>query len=304
MSTLPPPAAHDLDALQGVPLIRRRRLGRGLAGSAILALAIWLVVGAIQNKSFGWDVIGHYFLNVEILRGLGLTLWLTALVAVLGFALGIPLALMRLSGNPVLQATSAAYVWFFRSVPLLVQLLFWYNIGYLVPVITLKIPFGPTLLSVASRDLISALTAAIIGLTCHEAAYAAEIVRGGLNSVGRGVIEAAQVLGLPRGTIFWRVILPQALPSIIPAAGNLVVGTLKGTSIVSVIAVSDLLYSAQLIYNQNYQIVPLLMVATLWYVVATSALGLLQRFLERRYAASGAPGTLRTSVRGSLGADT
>jgi polar amino acid transport system permease protein len=304
MSTLPPMAAHDLDALQGVPLIRRRRLGRGLAGSAILALAVWLVVGAIQNKSFGWDVIGRYFLNAEILQGLGLTLWLTALVAVLGFALGIPLALMRLSGNPVLQATSAAYVWFFRSVPLLVQLLFWYNIGYLVPVITLKIPFGPTLLSVASRDLVSALTAAIIGLTCHEAAYAAEIVRGGLNSVGRGVIEAAQVLGLPRGTIFWRVVLPQALPSIIPGAGNLVVGTLKGTSIVSVIAVSDLLYSAQLIYNQNYQIVPLLMVATLWYVVATSALSLVQRFLERRYAVGGAPGSVRTRIRSSLGVDT
>jgi polar amino acid transport system permease protein len=304
MSTLPPMAAHDLDALQGVPLIRRRRLGRGLAGSAILALAVWLVVGAIQNESFGWDVIGRYFLNGEILQGLGLTLWLTALVAVLGFALGIPLALMRLSGNPVLQATSAAYVWFFRSVPLLVQLLFWYNIGYLVPVITVKIPFGPTLLTVASRDLVSALTAAIIGLTCHEAAYAAEIVRGGLNSVGRGVIEAAQVLGLPRGTIFWRVVLPQALPSIIPGAGNLVVGTLKGTSIVSVIAVSDLLYSAQLIYNQNYQIVPLLMVATLWYVVATSALSLVQRFLEQRYAAGGAPGPVRTRIRSSLGADT
>jgi len=304
MSTLPPSAAHDLDALQDVPLVRRRRLGRSLAGSAILALAVWLVVGAIQNKSFGWDVIGRYFLNGEILQGLGLTLWLTALVAVLGFALGIPLALLRLSGNPVLQATSAAYVWFFRSVPLLVQLLFWYNIGYLVPVITLKIPFGPTLLSVASRDLISALTAAIIGLTCHEAAYAAEIIRGGLNSVGRGVIEAAQALGLSRGTIFWRVILPQALPSIIPGAGNLVVGTLKGTSIVSVIAVSDLLYSAQLIYNQNYQIVPLLMVVTLWYVVATSGLSLLQRFLERRYASSGATGSPRTGIRRSLGADT
>jgi polar amino acid transport system permease protein len=302
MSTLPP-TAHDLDALQDMPLVRRRRLGRGLAGTAILALAVWLAVGAIRNESFGWDVIARYFLNVEILQGLGLTLWLTALVAVLGFALGIPLALMRLSGNPVLHATSAAYVWFFRSVPLLVQLLFWYNIGYLVPVITLKIPFGPTLLSVASRDLISALTAAIIGLTCHEAAYAAEIVRGGLKSVGRGSIEAAQALGVPRGTIFWRVVLPQALPSIIPAAGNLVVGTLKGTSIVSVIAVSDLLYSAQLIYNQNYQIVPLLVVVTLWYVVATSALSLLQRFLERRYASSGAPGSVRT-LRGSLGADT
>jgi polar amino acid transport system permease protein len=267
----------------------------------IIALAVWLLIGAVRNPAFGWDVIGHYFLNTEILQGLGLSLWLTVLVTALGFALGIPLALMRLSGNVVLEATSAAYVWFFRSVPLLVQLLFWYNIGYLVPVITLKIPFGPTLFSVASRDLISALTAAIIGLTCHEAAYAAEIVRGGLRSVGKGSIEAAQSLGLPQTTIFWRVVLPQALPSIIPAAGNLVIGTLKGTSIVSVIAVSDLLYSAQLIYNQNYQIVPLLMVATLWYVVVTSALTLLQRFLERRYGAAGAG---RNKVGSAPGADT
>jgi polar amino acid transport system permease protein len=304
MNTSPPSVAHDLDALQSLPLVRRRRVGRGLAGLAILILAAWLVAGAVRNPAFGWDIIGHYFLDAGILRGLGLTLWLTVLVSVLGFVFGIPLALMRLSGNPVLQATSAAYVWFFRSVPLLVQLLFWYNIGYLVPVITLKIPFGPTLLSIASRDLISALSAAIIGLTCHEAAYAAEIVRGGLNSVGKGTVEAAQALGLPRSVIFWRVILPQALPSILPAAGNLVVGTLKGTSIVSVIAVSDLLYSAQLVYNQNYQIVPLLMVVTLWYVAATSALTLLQRFLERRYTASGAPGSAKGRIRSSLGADT
>jgi polar amino acid transport system permease protein len=266
-------------------------------------LLAWLAVGAVRNPAFGWHTVIHYLFNVEILRGLGLTLWLTALVAVLGFALGIPLALMRLSGNPVLRATSAAYVWIFRSVPLLVQLLFWYNIGYLVPVITLKVPFGPTLLTIPSRDLISAAMAAIVGLTCHEAAYAAEIVRGGLISVNRGMIEAAQGLGLSSRTIFRQIILPQALPGILPAVGNLIVGTLKGTSIVSIIAVSDLLYSAQLIYNQNYQIVPLLMVATLWYVAATSCLGLLQGFLERRYASGTEKQAGEPKRRVSLGAD-
>jgi polar amino acid transport system permease protein len=234
---------------------------------------------------------------------LGVTLWLTVVVAMLGFALGIPLALMRLSANPVLRATSTAYVWLFRSVPLLVQLLFWYNVGYLVPVITVKIPFGPTLLALPSRDLISAEMAAILGLTCHEAAYAAEIVRGGLISVERGLIEAAEGFGLSSRTIFRHVILPQALPSILPAAGNLVVGTLKGTSIVSIIAVSDLLYSVQLIYNQNYQIVPLLMVATLWYLAATSCLVLLQGVLERRYASGGSRQAGGERARVSLGAD-
>jgi polar amino acid transport system permease protein len=286
-----------------MPLVPRRHLGRALAGAAIFVLLAWLAVGAIRNPAFGWRTVIHYLFNAEILRGLGLTLWLTALVAVLGFGLGIPLALMRLSGNPVLRAASAAYVWIFRSVPLLVQLLFWYNIGYLVPVITLKVPFGPTLLAIPSRDLISAATAAIIGLTCHEAAYAAEIVRGGLISVNRGLIEAAQGLGLSSRTIFRHIILPQALPSILPAVGNLIVGTLKGTSIVSIIAVSDLLYSAQLIYNQNYQIVPLLMVATLWYIAATTCLGLLQGFLERRYASGTAKQAGESKKRVSVRAD-
>jgi polar amino acid transport system permease protein len=286
-----------------MPLVPRRHVGRALAAAAIFMLLAWLAAGAVRNPAFGWHTVIHYLFNVEILRGLGLTLWLTALVAVLGFALGIPLALMRLSGNPVLRATSAAYVWIFRSVPLLVQLLFWYNIGYLVPVITLKVPFGPTLLAIPSRDLISAAMAAIVGLTCHEAAYAAEIVRGGLISVNRGLIEAAQGLGLSSRTIFRHIVLPQALPTILPAVGNLIVGTLKGTSIVSIIAVSDLLYSAQLIYNQNYQIVPLLMVATLWYLAATTCLGLLQGCLERRYSSGTAKQAGESKKRVSLGAD-
>ena len=130
-----------------------------------------------------------------------------------------------------------------------------------------------------------------------------EIVRGGLISVNRGLIEAAQGLGLSSGKIFRHVILPQALPGILPAAGNLIVGTLKGASIVSIIAVSDLLYSAQLIYNQNYQIVPLLMVATLWYVAATSCLGLLQGFLERHYASGTEKQAGEPKRRVSLGAD-
>jgi len=296
-------AAQDLNECRNMPVTPRRHPGRAVAGAVVLIFLGWLALGAVRNPAFGWLTVIHYLFNRDILRGLGLTLWLTAVVAVLGFALGTPLALMRLSANPVLRTTSAAYVWLFRSVPLLVQLLFWYNIGYLVPVITVRIPFGPTLLALPSRDLISAQLAAIIGLTVHEAAYAAEIVRGGLLSVDPGLMEAARSFGLSPRSIFRHVILPQALPTVLPAAGNLIVGTLKGTSIVSIIAVSDLLYSAQLIYNQNYQIVPLLMVATLWYIAATTCLGVLQRFIERRYA----PGTLAQAGgrkgRGPLGAD-
>jgi polar amino acid transport system permease protein len=296
-------AAHDLSVCRNMPVMPRRHLGRALAGGAVLLLLIWLGVAAVRNPAFEWATVIHYLFNGDILRGLGVTLWLTAVVTVLGFALGVPLALMRLSANPVLRSTSAAYVWLFRSVPLLVQLLFWYNIGYLVPVITVKLPFGPTLLALPSRDLISAEMAAIIGLTLHEAAYAAEIVRGGLISVDRGLMEAAKSFGLSPRSIFRHVILPQALPSVLPAAGNLIIGTLKGTSIVSIIAVSDLLYSAQLIYNHNYEIVPLLMVATLWYIAATTCLGALQRLIERRYASGASAQAGGHKGRGTVGAD-
>jgi polar amino acid transport system permease protein len=209
-----------------------------------------------------------------VLRGLWLTLWLTAVVMALGFALGTLLAVLRLSANPVLRAVSRGYVWLFRSIPILVQLLLWFNIGALYPQI----------LGVRTVDLLTPIAVAIIGLTLHEAAYAAEVVRGGILSVDRGQIEAAQALGLSRWRRWRRIILPQAMRTIVPPAGNMLIGTLKGTSIVSVIAVSDLLFSVQLVYHRTYQVIPLLMVATLWYTVVTSVLGVGQYYVERYYA--------------------
>src|ERR1051326_8566876 len=100
----------------------------------------------------------------------------------------------------------------------------------------------------------------------------------------RGGGGAAQALGLGRWRIFRRVVMPQAMPAIVPASGNLLIGMLKATSIVSVIAVQDLLYSSQLIYNENFQIIPLLLVATLWYIVLTTLLSVGQFFVERRFA--------------------
>ncbi|MGW2033478.1 amino acid ABC transporter permease, partial [Streptomyces sp. NPDC001811] len=219
-------------------------------------------------------VVGDYFTSDSVLRGLWLTLWLTAVVMVLGFALGTLLAAFRLSANPVLRAVSWGYVWLFRSIPILVQLLLWFNIGALYPRV-----FG-----VRTVDLLSPVAVAIIGLTLHEAAYAAEVVRGGILSVDRGQIEAAQALGLSRWRRWRRIVLPQAMRAIVPPAGNMLIGTLKGTSIVSVIAVNDLLFSAQLIYHRTYQVIPLLMVATLWYALVTTLLGIAQTFVEKHYA--------------------
>jgi polar amino acid transport system permease protein len=165
-------------------------------------------------------------------------------------------------------------VWLFRSIPILVQLLLWFNIGALYPQV----------LGVKTVDLLGPVTVAIIGLTLHEAAYAAEVVRGGILSVDRGQIEAAQALGLGRWRRWRRIVLPQAMRSIVPPAGNMLIGTLKGTSIVSVIAVQDLLYSVQLVYHRTYQVIPLLMVATVWYTVVTSVLGVGQYYVEKHYA--------------------
>jgi polar amino acid transport system permease protein len=198
---------------------------------------------------------------------------------------------MRLSRNPVLRALSFGYVWLVRSVPPLVQLLFWYELASLYPRLSVGVPFGPEFAGVSTAHLFSGVLAAYVGLTLDVAAFSSEIVRGGILSVDRGQREAARALGLGEGRIFRRIVLPQAMPAIIPASGNLLIGMLKATSIVSVIAVQDLLYSSQLIYNQNFLIMPLLLVATLWYVILTTLLSVGQYYVERHYArGSGRPG--------------
>jgi polar amino acid transport system permease protein len=169
-------------------------------------------------------------------------------------------------------------------VPPLVQLLFWFELASLYPELSLGIPFGHEFISVRTAHLFTGVLAAFVGLTLDVAAFSAEIVRGGILSVQHGQSEAAQSLGLGRFRVFRRIVLPQAMPAIIPASGNMLIGMLKATSIVSVIAVQDLLYSAQLIYNQNFLVIPLLLVATIWYIVLTSLLSVGQYYVERHYA--------------------
>ncbi|MBZ6090021.1 amino acid ABC transporter permease [Streptomyces olivaceus] len=255
-------------------IVPQRRLGQWTAAAVVLVLLGLAVNSVLRNDAFQWGVVADYFTSDAVLRGLWLTLWLTSVVMVLGFALGTLLAAFRLSANPVLRAVSWGYVWLFRSIPILVQLLLWFNIGALYPQI----------LGVKTVDLLGPVTVAVIGLTLHEAAYAAEVVRGGILAVDRGQIEAAQALGLSRWRRWRRIVLPQAMRSIVPPAGNMLIGTLKGTSIVSVIAVQDLLYSVQLVYHRTYQVIPLLMVATVWYTVVTSLLGVGQHYVEKHYA--------------------
>ncbi|TDU02655.1 amino acid ABC transporter membrane protein (PAAT family) [Streptomyces sp. 846.5] len=275
------PEDGQLLAARLVPL---RRPGQWVSALALLVLLAMLVHTLLTNKRFQWDVVGSYFLNGSIVNGLVLTLWLTAAVMSTGYLLAIGVAAMRLSGNPVLRSLSFGFVWLVRSVPPLVQLLFWYELASLYPQLSLGIPFGHEFVTVRTAHLFSGILAAYVGLTLDVAAFASEIVRGGILSVEHGQTEAAEALGLGRARIFRRIVLPQAMPAIIPASGNLLIGMLKATSIVSVIAVQDLLYSSELIYNQNYLIIPLLLVATLWYIILTTLLSIGQFFVERRYA--------------------
>lgn len=250
----------------------------------ILALVANGLYEVLSTPAFQWDVVAANVLNKLVLQGLGMTLLLTLITTVTGAVAGILLAAARLSSNPVLRALSSAYVWFFRSVPLLVQLIFWFNIGYLFPRLSLSVPFGgPEIVGIDSRDLVGSFLVAVIALTLHEAAYAAEIVRGGVLSVDEGQREAGLSLGLSRSSIFLTVVLPQAMRSMLPPFGSLVIGILKATSLVSTIAVTDLMGAVSNIYNRTFEVIPLLVVATLWYLVVTSILSVFQHLIERRF---------------------
>ncbi|MFB7910376.1 amino acid ABC transporter permease [Kitasatospora sp. NPDC056076] len=288
---VPVPAPALAPALTGSPppppearIVARRRPGQWIAAAVALLLAAMAVGSVVRNKAFQWDVVAEWFTARSVLDGLTLTLWLTAVTLALGFVLGTVLATMRLSTNPVLRTLSWGYIWIFRSTPPLVQLLFFFNIGALYPTLGLGIPFGPEFVTVKTVNLIGPTLTAVIGLTLLESAYAAEVIRGGILSVDRGQLEAAAALGLGRWRVLRRIVVPQAMRAIVPSAGNMLIGALKGTSIVSVLAVSDLLYSVQLVYLQSYQVIPMLMVATLWYLVVTTVLSIGQYYVERHFA--------------------
>jgi len=268
-----------------------RNYGRWVAWIVVLILAADVIISVALNPNFEWHVVAQWFTEASVIKGLGVTLGLTVVSMVLGTLLGLLLAVGRLSQSLLLRRLSGLYVWFFRGTPLLVQLLFWYNMSTLFPHVALGLPFvGPTFASWNTNDLITPLTAAIAGLALNEAAYMAEIIRAGLLSVDNGQAETAQAFGMSRGRALRRIIIPQAMRSIIPPTGNQLISMIKATSLVSVIAMGALLYSVQTIYNRTFEVVPMLMVAVIWYLLITSVLNVGQSFIERFYS----KGTRRT----------
>ncbi|MCP2251151.1 polar amino acid transport system permease protein [Lentzea aerocolonigenes] len=251
-----------------------------------IAIVGGLVTTTVTNENYQWPVVFSYFTTEAILDGLVLTLVLTVASMVLGTLLGLLLAVMRMSHQAPISGLARLYITFFRGTPVLVQLIFWFNIAALYPNITIGIPFTDISTPVDMNALMTPLTAAIVGLTLNQAAYMAEIIRGGFASVNRGQYEAADSLGMSGFTRLRHVIIPQTMPAIIPATGNQVIGMLKETSLVSVLGVAELLNSAQSIYARTYQTIPLLIVASLWYLIMTMALSVPQSMIERRFSRS------------------
>ena len=250
------------------------------AVTVLLSFLILLILYLCAvNPNFGWSVVGQYLFDPSVMHGIGVTLSLTVASMLLGIVLGLICAVGKLSKLRFFMGLSDLYLWFFRSTPLLVQLLFWYNLSALFPVLGI-----PGLFAVNTNDVITPLTAAVVGLSLNEGAYMAEIIRAGLMSVDPAQRETAEAFGMSKSQILFRVLLPQAMRAIVPPTGNQVISMIKATAMVSIIAMDDLLYSVQAIYNQNFQIIPLLIVAVLWYLVITSVLTFIQSRIERKFA--------------------
>ncbi|SEP52093.1 amino acid ABC transporter permease [Amycolatopsis saalfeldensis] len=277
----PSEASVDTEPIKAVPV---RHYGRWVAGVVILFLAFIIVRSIITNDNLQWPVVGDYLFNDRILRGLQNTLILTVISMVVGILGGVLLAVMRLSPNPLTKGAAGIYIWLFRGTPLITQLVFWNFLAYAYPRLGLGIPFGPEFVSWDTNTLINQFTASLLGLGLNEAAYMAEIVRSGIQSIDSGQLEAASALGMKRTTTLRRIILPQAMRVIVPPTGNETIAMLKTTSLVVSIGYFELMVAAQSIYAQNYKIIPLLLVAVVWYLFMTSILTIIQIQIEKRFA--------------------
>ncbi|AXL53482.1 amino acid ABC transporter membrane protein, PAAT family [Paraburkholderia caffeinilytica] len=273
---------HDYAHYRIVPARHHARTAATLLAVVVVAIVLNSILG---NPRWGWGVFAQWFFAEPVLSGLGRTLVLTGLGALFGFALATPLALARVSRSPLLAGCAWAFIWLFRSIPPIVLLLLLNNLGYLYETIWIGVPFTHfALLNESTTDLISPFFAAVLGLTLNHAAFSAEAIRGGILSVDHGQREAAAALGLPGGRQVRRIVLPQAMRAILPTAFNDVIGLAKGTSVVYILAMPDLFYTVQIIYHRNLEVIPLLMVATVWYLIILTVLSAIQVHIERYYA--------------------
>lgn len=262
------------EAIKAIPV---RHYGRYV--SAVVVLGILALIGvAFSNAQINWSAIPDFVFSQRFIEGAGKTLGLTVLSMVIGVILGVILAIMRMSRNPVTSAVSNGYIWLFRGTPVLLQLLLWYNLALIFPVINLG--FYRDEMS----DFMTPFMAALLGLALNEGAYMAEIVRAGIQSVDEGQTEASQALGMSRPKTLRRIILPQAMRVIIPPTGNEFINMLKTSSLAYTITFSELTYTAISISSSSLAVMEMLFVAAIWYLVMTTVFSIIQYYIERHYA--------------------
>jgi polar amino acid transport system permease protein len=252
----------------------------------VLVFSAWIVWFFATNPRLEWNVVGHYLFDRQVLAGLRTTLVISCISQAIGMVLGVLFASFRLSPLVSLRLVGAAYVTIFRSIPTMVQLIFWFDIAYLIPNLSITLPFGigPHYGHWSTNSIVTPWIAGVLALSLVQGAYMTEITRAGILSVGIGQHDAARSLGYTSGQTFWRVVLPQAVRVIIPPTGSQFITVVHGSALISVISVSDLLFSVTNIFQKNYKIVPLLLVAVIWYLIVVLILTYFQQQLERRYS--------------------
>ena len=262
-----------------------KKIGPIVAGIIVGVVSVFLLYSIAANRRFEWNIVLKYIFNENVLSGIFWTLWLTLLSMVIAIVLALCLAMMRKSVNPVLRGVSWFFIWFFRGTPVYTQLVFWGMFAVLVPKLSLGVPFTSLeFFSVDSNVVMTSFNAAVIGLSLNEAAYLSEIVRAGLEAVDVGQVEAAKSLGMSRSLMMCRVVLPQAMRIIVPPLGNETIGMLKTTSLVLAVPFTlELQFATNAIANRIYKPIPLLIVASVWYLVITSVLMVLQSMLEKHF---------------------
>lgn len=277
------PAYAEPEPIRAVKLKHPGRLVFAVIIAVLAILVVW--DAALHRPAYEWNVVGQYLFDSRIMSGVWYTILLTVYSMIIAIVLGILLAIMRMSPNPVVSSVAWLYLWFFRGTPIYVQLTFWGLFATIYPQIGIGIPGMPPWVSAQTDVLMSAFVLAIVGLALNEAAYMAEIVRAGLLSVDKGQDEAAIALGLGWWHTISRVVLPQAMRVIIPPTGNEVISMLKTTSLVNAIPFTlELFMRQKTIAAVTYKPVPMLVTASIWYLVITSILMVGQYYLEKHFS--------------------
>ncbi|MGH1549128.1 amino acid ABC transporter permease [Leifsonia poae] len=280
--SVPSPAGSRSEPIKAIKLKHPWRI---VFAVILILLVVWFIIDASQRSAYGWQYVGKYVFDKRISAAALVTLELTVFSMIIGVILGLILAVMRQSPNPVVKSVAWVYLWIFRGTPVYVQLVFWGLFSLIYPQIFLGVPWTDVGFTFDLGFMQNAFIIAIIGLALNEAAYMAEIVRAGLLSVDKGQEEAATALGMSWGQTMGRIVIPQAMRVIIPPTGNEVISMLKTTSLVAAIPLTTDLYGvARDISAVTYTPIPLLIVASLWYLLFTSLLMIGQYFLEKRFS--------------------